>query len=279
MTKRWNGLLVYDKEGAKRNASYIKMHEEVGKKLNMPIRFLYDTEVMEYLETNQKLIDFCMVRTICPALTKKIETAGIPCFNNSFVSEICNHKGKTYEYILKNCKIPLIETKTFHNEDLSRQLLREYPDYVIKAVDGHGGKQVFLTNELFDSIQTGIADSDFILQPFVKGPGVDLRVYVIGKEIVGAVKRQANNSFRANFSLGGSVTSYQCDKEILDYVNQVVNSFDFGMVGIDFILDEKNHWLLNEIEDVVGARMLYQCQPDVHLLEQYFSFVCDKLLH
>ena len=49
MTKRWNGLLVYDKEGAKRNASYIKMHEEVGKKLNMPIHFLYDEDVMEYL--------------------------------------------------------------------------------------------------------------------------------------------------------------------------------------------------------------------------------------
>jgi len=79
--------------------------------------------------------------------------------------------------------------------------------------------------------------------------------------------------------LGGSVTSYQCDKEIIDYVNQVVQVFDFGMVGIDFILDENNHWLLNEIEDVVGARMLYQCQPDVHLLEQYFTFVSDKLLH
>uniref|UniRef100_UPI003FED5DD8 ATP-grasp domain-containing protein n=1 Tax=Eubacterium sp. TaxID=142586 RepID=UPI003FED5DD8 len=176
MTKQWNGLLVYDKEGSKRNASYIKMHEEAGEKLNMPIHFLYDTDVME---------------------------------------------------------------------------LKEYPDYVIKAVDGHGGKQVFLTNESFDLIQTGIAGSDFILQPFVKGPGVDLRVYIIGKKIVGAIKRQANNSFRANFSLGGSVTSYQCDKEILDYVNQVVQVFDFGMVGIDFILDEKNHWLLNEIEDVV----------------------------
>ena len=87
--------------------------------------------------------------------------------------------------------------KTFQNIELSEKLLKEYPDYVIKAVDGHGGKQVFLTNESFDSIQKGIAGSDFILQPFVKGPGVDLRVYVIGKEIVGAVKRQANNSFRS----------------------------------------------------------------------------------
>ena len=271
MKKRWNGLLVYDKEGAKRNASYIKMHEEVGKKLNMPIHFLYDEDVMEYLETNRESVDFCMVRTISPALTKQIEARGIPCFNSSFVSEICNHKGKTYDYILKNCEIPLVKTKTFQNIELSEKLLKEYPDYVIKAVDGHGGKQVFLTNESFDLIQTGIAGSDFILQPFVKGPGVDLRVYIIGKKIVGAIKRQANNSFRANFSLGGSVTSYQCNKEILDYVNQVVQVFDFGMVGIDFILDE--------IEDVVGARMLYQCQPDVHLLEQYFAFVSDKLLH
>ena len=68
MTKRWNGLLVYDKEGAKRNASYIKMHEEVGKKLNMPIHFLYDEDVMEYLEINRESVDFCMVRTISPAL-------------------------------------------------------------------------------------------------------------------------------------------------------------------------------------------------------------------
>lgn len=52
-----------------------------------------------------------------------------------------------------------------------------------------------MTNESFDLIQTGIASSDFILQSFVKGPGVDLRVYIIGKKIVGAIKRQANNSF------------------------------------------------------------------------------------
>ena len=64
MTKRWNGLLVYDKEGAKRNASYIKMHEEAGEKLNMPIHFLYDTDVIEYLETNRKSVDFCMVRRL-----------------------------------------------------------------------------------------------------------------------------------------------------------------------------------------------------------------------
>ena len=130
MTKRWNGLLVYDKEGAKRNASYIKMHEEVGKKLNMPIHFLYDEDVMEYLEINRESVDFCMVRTICPALTKQIEARGIPCFNSSFVSEICNHKGKTYDYILKNCEIPLVKTKTFQNIELSEKLLKRWMDTV-----------------------------------------------------------------------------------------------------------------------------------------------------
>ena len=49
MKKRWNGLLVYDKEGAKRNASYIKMHEEVGKKLNMPIHFFHVSVLFELL--------------------------------------------------------------------------------------------------------------------------------------------------------------------------------------------------------------------------------------
>lgn len=279
-TMRWKAWLVYDKEGAERNAGYIRMHEETGRKMQIDIRFILDEQLPELpLLSQEEKPDFAIVRTIQPLLTKRLERAGIPVFNNSFVSEICNHKGKTIDYIHSHSDIPVIPTQTFSNWQLSKNLLSQYPDHVIKAVDGHGGKQVFRTTESWDRIDQAIGDSDFVIQPFIKGPGKDLRIYVIGKKIVGAVERQAENNFRANYSLGGGVRFFSWSEREEKLVNRICDLFSFGLVGIDFILNDKGDWLLNEIEDVVGARMLYRCQPENHLLEQYFSFILENILH
>ena len=121
--------------------------------------------------------------------------------------------------------------------------------------------------------------SDFILQPFLKGPGKDVRVYVIGNEIVAAIERQAREGFRSNYSLGGAVRPVALTEEQKGLVAQICRIFDFGLAGIDFLVDERGNFVFNEIEDVVGARMLYQCRPDIDLLGRYFSFILDKLLH
>jgi gamma-F420-2:alpha-L-glutamate ligase len=163
---------------------------------------------------------------------------------------------------------------------LSEELLQKYPAHVIKAADGHGGAQVFQTQESFEIIRHGIGSSDFVIQPFVEGPGRDVRVYVIGNEIVGAVERTAvAGGFRSNFSLGGSVKNYALRDADIRLVDKVCRLFSFGMAGIDFIVDKNNDFVFNEIEDVVGARMLYECNPDVKLLEKYFAFILDKILH
>ena len=124
----------------------------------------------------------------------------------------------------------------------------------------------------------GIGTSDFVIQPFIDGPGKDVRVYVIGNDVIGAVERTAADGFRSNFSLGGSVTNYELRPEDTACVDKICRLFSFGMVGIDFIIDKDNHFIFNEIEDVVGARMLYSCNPEINLLERYFTFILDKLL-
>ncbi len=62
-------------------------------------------------------------------------------------------------------------------------------------------------------------------------------------------------------------------------VEEICRLFDFGLAGIDFIVEEGGSLVFNEIEDVVGARMLYQCCPDIRLLDRYFLFIRDKILH
>lgn len=269
--------LIYDEEGASRNADYIACHKEVGARQGIHFELRMAEELL--LQIPEKHPGFAIVRTICPVLSKKLEAEGILIFNSAFVSEICNDKGKTIAYIKEKTEVPVIPTKRFAQNELSRKLLAGFPDSVIKAVDGHGGKQVFRTSDSFEKIRKGIGTSDFIIQPFISGPGKDVRVYVIGKEIACAVERTSPDGFKANYSLGGSVRSHSLSDVGKELVNRICTVFSFGLVGIDFLLDENGNYIFNEIEDVVGARMLYACQPETRLLEQYFSFIIEKLLH
>lgn len=275
---KYRAWLVYDREGAARNRDYIRMHREIGATMQIEIVPIVTDDIPDFSRyAAEQKPDFAIVRTIQPKLSKCLEDLGIPVFNNAFVAEICNHKGKTLEYVRAKSELPLIPSESFSHSQLSRRLLSDYPDHVIKAVDGHGGSQVFRTNEPWSVICHGMADSDFLIQPFIAGPGKDIRLYVIGSQIVGAVERQAAAGFRANYSLGGRVRPFSWSRREEDWVKTLFDIFSFGLVGVDFLVDEKGELLLNEIEDVVGARMLYQCQPQIHLLEQYFTFILEKL--
>ena len=60
-------------------------------------------------------------------------------------------------------------------------------------------------------------------------------------------------------------------------LNRIVEEFDFGLVGIDFIYDEGRP-VFNEIEDVVGARMLYSL-TDIDIADRYLEFILERLTH
>jgi gamma-F420-2:alpha-L-glutamate ligase len=95
-------------------------------------------------------------------------------------------------------------------------------------------------------------------------------VEVFGK-IVAAVKRTAPaGEFRSNYSLGGEISAYTLSDSEIETVNKVIELFDFSMAGIDFIIDKNGAFVFNEIEDVVGSRMLYNTHPDMDILDIFF---------
>lgn len=270
--------LIYDTAGAEKNQDYIRMHRELAEEFQIDLQLVMDTEVCDILAHDKRgYPDFCFVRTIRPRLSKLLEEKGIRIFNSAYVSELCNDKGKTIQYVESHTDVPVIPTECFGRDQLTRELLVKHKNSVIKAVDGHGGKQVFLTSECYEDIAYNIGSSDFILQPLIQGPGRDIRVYVIGNKIMGAVERIASSGFKANFSLGGDIRPYEITPELQKKVCEICDVLSFGMVGIDFIVDRDENLLFNEIEDVVGARMFYQCYPRIDLLREYFLFVINSL--
>ncbi len=282
--------LIYYKESAIYNQRYIEFYIEEGSKLDITVKLILVEELEfgvhegEWFLTNagEQLTypDFVICRAIYPLLSRQLEAMGIRVFNNAFLSEVCNDKAKTYQYLAKT-GIRMVDTSFRKCALLKEAVERVTSPTVIKAVDGHGGSQVFLldaNSEEKEKIRVlqGIGSSDAVIQPLTGHRYQDLRVYVIGEEIIAAVLRTAKEGFKSNFSLGGEVRLYELSEEEKRLVHLIISQFEIGMVGIDFIIGDEGELIFNEIEDVVGSRMLYQC-ADINIVKKYLNYILSQI--
>ncbi|QHE53155.1 RimK family alpha-L-glutamate ligase [Pontibacillus sp. HMF3514] len=278
------GWLIYIKEEAERNRSFIDMFIEEARKqgiiLQLKLREAFHIGVQEHqlvcwIEGQRtELPDFAVVRTIDPLFTEQLECLGVPCFNSSDVARICNDKAKTHQFLAQQ-GVPMVDTLFLKGEALS-SIPFSFP-LIAKEVHGRGGKNVYWVNDE-DEVQelSFEPQQDLVIQKPASKLGKDLRVFVVGNKIVGAILRQNKNEFKANYTLGGSASLYELSEQERELAHKVIEPFEFGMVGIDFLFDEENHLLLNEIEDVVGSRTLYQ-ESSINILELYVSYISSKI--
>lgn len=283
------GWILYGRKEAEYNKHYITMYQEEGKKFDIAFEVIIVEELefgirnntwfLEYQGENVKLPTFVISRAIYPILSRQLECMKIPVFNGSEVARICNDKALTYQ-VVASLGIDIIDTTFCKQGKLRDGLSRRNMKTVVKTVDGHGGQQVYLVDPS-DSVQVDevvmdTCNHDTVLQPLVGTAHKDLRVYVIGDTIIAAILRKAKEGFKSNFSLGGDVSVYELNKEEREKVQLIIDLVKPDMVGIDFIVGDNGELIFNEIEDVVGARMLYQC-TDINLVKLYIEHILDHL--
>lgn len=216
-----------------------------------------------------------VMRTYNLALSVALEQKGVKVFNNSQVAEICNDKYKTIEFI-RAAGMEVPDTELYSKSDYGSRLTGQAFPAILKSLSGHGGTEVFKVDNKkeLDARLEQITENGFILQKPVKTFGRDLRVYVVGEEIVASVLRSNANDFRSNYSLGGEAIIYKLNDYEKKLAKQIIDLFDFGMVGIDFIF-EGDRPIFNEIEDVAGARMLYNC-TDIDIVKLYVEHIISR---
>lgn len=290
--------LIYRQKDVKKNEWYIKEYQRIGQELGMQVELILVEDISVvckmggyefYLQSQlAQLPNAAIVRTIDPKLSKLLEAAGIRCFNSAEISELCNDKAKTSMEIAK-LNIAMIPTIPCKREDLTRMLEKATQELVVKTVDGHGGQEVFCIPPVASENQEQISlrrdlvldclqrtTSDFVIQPLIGTRHQDLRVYVLGNQILCAILRTSKSGFKANYSLGGSVSAYELSLKEKEIVFTILKRFEVDLVGIDFILSDDGELLFNEIEDVVGARMLYECTK-IDLVREYLVYLLRKL--
>lgn len=263
------GWIIYTAEEAKRNQSYINLFIEKFAKKGVDLQLKIRENLTVGIKTNESLPDFAMVRTIEPLLTKQLESLGIKCFNNCKTSKICNCKAETYMYMHQN-GIPILDTY------IGSYNLDKFP-VVMKPNDGHGGNNVMLikSKEEYEKALPLYKGKDFVVQEVANNPGRDVRVYVIGKKIIAAMLRVSETDFRSNFCLGGKAEIYNLNEDEKKLINKIISLFDFDFVGIDFVFND-GKIIFNEIEDVVGSRMLYT-HTDIDIAQLFVEYILNNI--
>lgn len=277
-----NGLLVYHREDYEKNQWFAHEIINCGRDNHLHIELVLTDELLLgidgelFASVKNKRIKcptFVVNRSRDSFIATHFERMGSRVFNSSLVTEICNHKGRTHQFVNAN---GIKSVKTWcgnRNYTPLEQFQNSFP-LVLKTVGGHGGNEVFLLqnrDELTNKI-SNLPSDEFILQEVCESPGTDIRVFVLGNQILAAVKRYSATSFKSNFSLGGQVEPYPLTEDEKQLVRKIIGLTQFDFVGIDFLLDKDGHFLFNEIEDVVGTRTLYQCY-EMDVVNEYVSYI------
>lgn len=199
----------------------------------------------------------------------QLEDYGSTVFNRSSVCRICNDKAFTYSFV-KSLGIPILSF-SFPN-----QALPPGPPWVVKSCIGHGGTEVFKaeTEEDVQQLVAQIEDRKPIVQSYASDPGKDLRVYVLGGRIIASVLRTSDTDFRANFKLGGKAELVEPPDQVIRMVKRIVPELMADFIGIDFVFGDGQVYL-NEIEDVVGTRMLYSL-TDMDPARMYMEYIAHS---
>lgn len=239
--------LLYEREDSKKNNVFIEQMIEAARKKGIELILVIADEI-DLNMMNEAL--FVWNRTRNPKITKKLEEDGIKVFNRSFVNELANDKKET----LKFAQLHGIPTVPILSEDQ----IQQYP-IIIKTIDGHGGNEVALCNSIEDlkSYRLKWHERQLLIQPYIETNSTDVRIWVVGSNIIGAVKRKGSHDFRSNYTLGGSIGKYNLSIEQRLQVLTLQKALKSDYIGIDFLLLPDGKWLLNEIEDPVGARSFY----------------------
>lgn len=270
------GWLIYDENGYDRNRWFAdRLAQHLGCRTIIVQRLEFGVENGIYYKYEGKLIkrpDYAVQRSIYPLLSQTLEWDGVRVFNSAGVCEICNDKRKTH---LLACKLGIPTAKTaFSDKKLIN--IPQMP-FVLKSAAGHGGSEVFMVQneQQFRYAVDFINEDGILFQRPVSDAGIDKRVYVMGDKILASVERRAKNGFKSNFSLGGSAELSEVSAEEREIVFKMINKLRPDFVGIDFIYDEGRPFL-NEVEDIVGTRMLYEL-TDIDSAENYAQYILTEM--
>jgi RimK family alpha-L-glutamate ligase len=180
----------------------------------------------------------------CLAAMRQLENLGVPVINSSASIDRVKDKLETSQLLARH-GIPIPKTMLVRwpiNESIVDSEIG-WP-CVVKVITGSHGKGVYLCKdrssfgELMELINSLSTNKSLIIQEYIGYKvGTDLRVWVVGGKVIGAMQRTSQNDFRANISNGGTGMSFEITPEIEFISRETARILDLDIAGIDLLFD------------------------------------------
>ncbi|GIK83604.1 MAG: alpha-galactosidase [Patescibacteria group bacterium] len=190
-----------------------------------------------YIEEEALISEFCLSHSI-PVIDS------VFCHNRPWIDR------KSFEYQrLRQNNIPIIDS--YFVSKKSFEMIKEKITYpvIAKVTDGSKGEGVYKCHSLDELLDVFESENQsLIIQKFVDNEG-DIRVFVIGNTIQGAIKRyrQDESEFRNNVSLGGSAEIYNLSDEEKNLTLAAAQSMQYEIAGVDLIKDMNGKLMVMEV--------------------------------
>lgn len=181
------------------------------------------------------------------SVIRYFESAGIPCINSSSSVNTVQDKFRTGEILSRNgIAVP---TTMFAKFPIKHTLVEQHIGFpcILKVIVGSYGEGVYLCetqqeyNRVIELLNVLHNDKTLIVQEYLGDrPGQDLRVFVVGDTVVGAMLRTApEGDFRANITHGGTGQEYTVTKEISEIALKTAKTLGLTIAGIDLLFDKR----------------------------------------
>lgn len=239
--KRLKGLLLYNREDYDKNATYVDWLIQEASDKGIDLIFQLKDDFLKMGLVADHGLDFLINRTRSYEISLMFELSGIRVFNNAQVTLIGNNKLAGYQFArVKGYAIAPIYLDFAHRDGV-----------ISKPNDGHGGEGIGLLHQI------DLSDGYFrIQQGLVTDLLGDIRFYVIDNQVIHGVLRSSGESLVSNYSQGGQVQLYPFTADEKAYVEGLIKDIQVDYAGVDFLLKKDGTLIFNEMEDVVGSRML-----------------------
>lgn len=220
--------------------------------------------------TTEKKPDFVLFWDKDILLAKYLASCGIPVYNSAEGIEICDDKRKTALALslqesataidfsgtlsYENIGFPQLDFLSQVESKLAFPIIVKKP---LVLLDSKYIWQKTIKNCL--KLTKKLENVPFLYQQYIReSSGRDIRLQVVGDEVVAAMERTSDTDFRANVSNGGKMHVYQPDKEAVELAVKACRAVKCDFAGVDLLFGREGY-LVCEVNSNAHFKNLLDC--------------------
>jgi [lysine-biosynthesis-protein LysW]---L-2-aminoadipate ligase len=185
---------------------------------------------------------------------KIFNTWGIPTVNTLHAAQVCGDKLASSATLAK-AGVPQPRCFTAFSPDAALSAIEElgYP-VVLKPIVGSWGRLLAKVNDrdaaeaLIEHKYTlgSVQHSIFYIQEYIKKPGRDIRVFVVGDKVITAIYRKSQH-WITNTARGAEGEVIQVSPELEEICHKAAIAVGGGVLAVDILEHPERGFLVNEI--------------------------------